>query len=708
MKNTTGSETTISEIWRIALNTAVHDSKLPLLYQQDVGREASARVVVALLKAFGESASGFVYIEPNVARSTVKPPDILLAHHDVGVCIFELRTWPISIVQGIEASRLNLREDGFIKGHDVFNEAAAAMFQIKEATRRMAGRAFRDGADSYLPAFNFFVVFPNIRRTEWTAPDRRYDQCLKIEQLVFAEDLEQPQLLRALTEKYVRVKAKNREPLTAEHLTLLQRAIGDAAVLNDSRSLRPEVEPNKIGYDIDRVALEDKDLSAEQKELSRADFAGHPQLIRGVAGSGKSIVLANNAANYLIRKLATDQQQQLPFDQPAPKSEPPRIGIVCFNRTLVSFLRQKVRTAFEQRRLSKPPNKTIDCNYFNGFLYTLCKENHWLEYQRVNEDNPESGAQAARGYLRQLRQLEQQMPQCYQALLFDAIYVDEAQDFHGEEFQLLLSLMKPHSKTGEKSIVIFYDDAQNLYARPRPTWSQIGINVVGGGRSRVMKECFRNSREIVEFAFNVLLGSKAPAELRIQTREYADVTYLRENGMVEELPDRWKVNFTERTYNRPPEVRQFKSRQDEKIWVAETIRWLVENQHVRPEDILVLFQQSLEFADLDQLVRARVPSIQEFVKPYGRDPKNLDKDSYILRKGHLTLCTTKGAKGYDAYIVFLVGTDQFANTREGRASFYVGATRAKMALYVTGQEKAGSLLGETMEVQQLLFAPKYR
>src|SRR3984957_9598743 len=414
MKNTTSGETTIGEVWRIALNTAVHDSKLPLLYPQDVGQEASARAAVALLKAFGESASGFVYIEPNVARSVVKPPDILLAHHDVGVCIFELRSWPISIIQGIEASRINLREGGFIKGHDVFNEAGAAMFQIKDAIRRMAGRALADGDHSYLPAFNFFVVFPNIRRIEWTAPDRRYDQCLNLEQLVFAEDLEQPQLLRALTEKYVRAKANHPGLLTSEQLTLLQRAIGDAAVLNDSRSVRAEVGQNKIGYDIDRVALEDKDLSAEQKELSRADFAGHPQLIRGVAGSGKSIVLANNAANYLIRELATDQQQQLPFGQPSPKSEPPRIGIVCFNRTLVSFLRQKVRTAFEQRRLNKPPNKTIDCNYLNGFLYTLCRENHGLEYQHVNEDNPESGAQAARGYLRQLRQLEQQMPQCYQ------------------------------------------------------------------------------------------------------------------------------------------------------------------------------------------------------------------------------------------------------------------------------------------------------
>jgi len=167
-------------------------------------------------------------------------------------------------------------------------------------------------------------------------------------------------------------------------------------------------------------------------------------------------------------------------------------------------------------------------------------------------------------------------------------------------------------------------------------------------------------------------------------------------------------NFTNRTNDRPPEVQEFQSGQEEKIWIADKIAWLIEKQQVRSEDILVLFEKSSDFTDLEQLVRARVPSIQGFVKPFGKDPKNPDKDSYILRKGYLTLCTTKGAKGYDAYVVFLVGSDQFENTREGRASFYVGATRAKLMLYVTGRGKDGSLLSEAVQVQQMLFAPNYR
>jgi hypothetical protein len=691
--------------WRADLNAAARDSKLPLLFPQDVTKEANARTVISVLKAFGETATGFVYVEPNVARSTVKPPDILLAHPDVGICILEVKSWPLSIIQGIEASHIKVKDhDGYIKDFHVFNQAGECMFQIKDATRRVARKETGEDDDYSLPAFNFFAVFPNISKAEWLG--RRYDQCLKMEQIVLADDIDDPKALRAKIERHVRAKRQNGDLLTPEQLRFVRKAIGDSAVVNDTRAPRAEVSETKLGYDIDQFALWEKNLSTEQEELSRADFEGRPQLIRGVAGSGKSIVLANNAANLLIRKMEATAQQQLGIGSSQDKTDP-RVGIVCFNRTLVSFLKEKVRLAFEQRRLQNFPAGAIVCNYMNGFMYAFSKETGAVQYQHVEEGNPRSGANAAAEYMSQINHVAEVSRDWYESLLYDCIYVDEGQDFHPEEFQLLLSLLKPHPETGEKSIVIFYDDAQNLYARPRPTWSQIGINVVGGGRSRVMKECFRNSREIVEFAFNVLLGSKADSALRVQTREYADVTYLKENGLVEEMPDRWKVNFTERTHNRPPEVQMFSTRLDEKRWVANKIAWLINNQQVRSEDILVLFEQSGEFSDLDQSIRDRVPGISGFVKPFGKDPTNPDKDSYILRKGFLTLSTTKGAKGYDAFVVFLVGADQFEKSREGRASFYVGSTRAKLMLYVTGRNKPGSLLNEAADVQQMLFQPTY-
>jgi hypothetical protein len=50
----------------------------------------------------------------------------------------------------------------------------------------------------------------------------------------------------------------------------------------------------------------------------------------------------------------------------------------------------------------------------------------------------------------------------------DAIFVDEGQDLEIEEFTLLLALLRPHPVAGEKALVIFYDNAQNLYAKNAP------------------------------------------------------------------------------------------------------------------------------------------------------------------------------------------------------------------------------------------------
>ena len=89
----------------------------------------------------------------------------------------------------------------------------------------------------------------------------------------------------------------------------------------------------------------------------------------------------------------------------------------------------------------------------------------------------------------------------------------------------------------------------------------------------------------------------------------------------------------------------------------------------------------------------------EFVFPSGQDG---DKDQYIFQKGKLTITNVYGAKGYDAPIVFLVGVDNFPTDKEGRASFYVGATRAKLHLYISGLDGGDSLLSEARSVSKLL------
>ncbi|GAB4506351.1 MAG: hypothetical protein Kow00123_04890 [Anaerolineales bacterium] len=672
--------------WRKDLYSAIREAKIRVVGQDDVKNEAQAVVAIAAIKAYGDSPAGFIYIEPYTARSTKRPPDVLLCHPDVGVLVIEVKGYPLDIIQDIEAGKIFVREGGYNRPRDPFAQSSEAMYNIKNEVERILRQ------QRAMPLFNFMAAFPNISESDWSS--KGYDKALPSGQLLFKEHIESPRRLEQRISMLVRESLKELgkdKPLTPDHIQVVERVLGKSSTINESRPPRDWVDERKLGAYVDEMAALDKYFSAEQQELSRLRVEGHPRLIRGVAGSGKTVVLAEMVARLVHRKAVQ------PDDMFSGTSANNRVAVVCFNRALVPFIQRKIRDSYRQQTMESLPSDTVLVIHLNGLMEELSRQGVW-EYIPISEV-PDS-TQRATMYREQIRQFAAQNPEWYQALLYDAIFVDEGQDFVPEEYQLLLDLVKTHPQTGEKTLVVFYDDAQNLYARPRPNWKQIGIDVQRGDRARVMKECFRNTREIVELAFNVLLGSQAPSHMRVQTRTYADVNDLKRWGLVEEYGDHFRVRFAERTFHKPV-IYKFPSRTQEKEWLATEIVRLVEEEQVRPEDILVLFHRKADFEDLASLIQAKTKNdaIKGFLRPYGQNP---DRDEYIFREGHLTISTTHGAKGYDAQVVFVAGTDLFDAENEGRASFYVGATRAKLVLYISGLDRPNTLLTEAEAVNRVL------
>lgn len=78
-----------------------------------------------------------------------------------------------------------------------------------------------------------------------------------------------------------------------------------------------------------------------------------------------------------------------------------------------------------------------------------------------------------------------------------------------------------------------------------------------------------------------------------------------------------------------------------------------------------------------------------------------NKDGYLFIEHQLTIASVYSAKGYDAPVVFLLGADLFPYTKEGRAAFYVAATRAKYRLVITGLWRDRSLLVEAQALHAL-------
>jgi superfamily I DNA and RNA helicase len=667
------------------LQRAIQAAQIKVVGEQDVHDAAHAHCMAAILQAYGASEQGFLYAEPVLATSDVAP-DLVLAHPQTGVIVFEVKAYDLDFILGIEAGSLKIRRNGSESLVNPLKQAQRGMYAIKEQFEQLA-------LDSLRPLFNVMIALPNIREEDWIKAG--YEACIQRRLILFAEDCNDPERLKARVARHVHHTLSLSglsEPLPPSTIEVLLRAFGHSGVLNRAKRTVRKLPFDNLGAEIDRLQNAQKQLSLEQQELSRLDTWGHPYLVRGVAGSGKSIVLAYQVAWAILRHERRYQQLTL---FPEDRHHMPKIAVVCLQRTLVPLLQEMIQTAYRDIAGKSLPAEYVTVAHLNGLIYQLAEEHDHFHY--VPMTRSKDTGERSRAYL---AQLDSMTPAELDELRFDAMFIDEGQDVHPDTLTLLYTLIRPDSQTTERTLSIYYDDAQNIYGHPRPIWRTFGLNVEGG-RAAFMKQCYRNSREIVELGLNVLLGTAADENTRVQTRRYADIYTLKEKNLVQETPDGWRVSFAEPS-GENPQVHIFPNRTEQVEWIADVLLSLIEEEQVRPEDILVLTGTTGTFPHLETRLRTLSEGRIEPRLVGGNNRSTMDE--VLLVTGKLTISTIHAAKGYDVPLVILMDVDQLPSSVTGRALFYVGATRAKRYLVITGVKTPDSLLSEAQMIHRRLFA----
>lgn len=615
------------------------------------------RLVLALLAQGMDDPDVTILCEPSLAQSSLRPPDVVAIDPASGVHVVEVKAVHLEQVAGIDpGGTLQIRYGSGTRRVTPIQQVRNAMFDVKNATER----AF--GAELTTP-FHYWVAFPSITRSAWE--DRWGEGRLCLPEFLFQDDLDLPALIdrmRAAGRKFLARHEITRCP--PAQIRAVLEAFGDAP--EPPRPARPTKHEGSLGEQFDLAAASYRRLSDEQQRLAEQLWEEGPRLVRGVAGSGKTVVLAHNCARRLARMAEAADGL---FG-----GRPPRVLAVCFNRTLAPLIRDRILAAHRTRTGGEPPEGSLDVFAFNQLMWHLARERGLWRYQKL-EEVPDQ-AERARRYI---AELEAAPDAIRERCLYDAVYVDEGQDMEQAEFDLLRRLCRTDGGR-EPSLFVFFDDAQNLYARPRPNWGEVGLNIVG--RSSVMSRCFRNTRQIVEPAFNMLVGSYA--ERTVQNRQYADIAGLRQRGLVDELEGgHVRVSFACRE-GAAIEPYRTDTPEAEADWIAIRLRKLLVDEEVRPEDILVLTlrrERAQQIANrLEQAAAAGELPVRGIRVPFLDEAK----DEPISLPGHLTVSTIHSAKGYDAYVVLVAGVEAFADSEEDRAAFYVACTRARELLEVTG------------------------
>jgi hypothetical protein len=333
-----------------------------------------------------------------------KEPDFILYSDSIGLVIFEVKDWVLDQIREANPHQFTLEIKGEISPRkNPLQQARDYIGELKDKIKADGKLISNNPALHGNPRIpiHFGVVFPNINKFEYT--QKNLHSVIPVENIFFADDLHPASeiccdpsgncFLKTLNERFPPVFRFSASPKDVQHLKQL---------------LFPEVRidlPKRVrtgGYAEQAERL--KILDHNQEALARQFDGGH-RIIVGASGSGKTLVLAHKAG-FLQRY------------NPAIKS----ILFVCYNITLVNFVK---------RILAGKGSPIGEAGVTVCHFYELCS---WITGESIPYEKE------GNAFYEMVSQEALSKVGSY-AKRFDAVLVDEGQDFTPEMFKVVTGLL---------------------------------------------------------------------------------------------------------------------------------------------------------------------------------------------------------------------------------------------------------------------------
>lgn len=357
-------------------------------------------------------------------------------------------------------------------------------------------------------------------------------------------------------------------------------------------------------------------LSAQAQEVAHNRREVQFRRVRGPAGSGKSLALASRAI-----EIASQRKEVL---------------VLTYNITLGHYLHDLCSRAARQREVSRWRN-AASFIHFHGMLQGLLE-------QRGERPNGEDWVSWAIAVLRSVyAEPGHGLP------TFDAILVDEGQDFESEWWVFLRShVLRPG---GEMLLVA--DRTQNLFHRS--DWAESGT--AGGGFSGPWVE---------------LKGTyRMPVDLIPIVREFAE-RYIPEQGR--DLPS-IEVDHPGLHDAHEPTIRRWQNVADVDVIEAaadEVIRLSTQVDGLSPSDVVLLADHEAGVAIMAGL-RARGNDVLSLFTANDGDARRRLKRAFWAGSPGIKGCTVHSFKGWESRAIVCVPSVM------GELPLYIAMTRVKAA-----------------------------
>jgi superfamily I DNA and RNA helicase len=648
-----------------------------------------------------------------------KEADILLLDHELGLIVIEVKSIRMEQIKAIEGHRWYT--PGFytstINPYQQAEDAAYAFIAMLARERSLRGA---------VPT-RALVALPLISAAEWEGSEVTQGISAPHHELILSDQLSPAALLRRLEGAPLLVSAPS---LDTERWEVLLATMNAAQVHRKGTEVEPihlmpkpaapaEVAPSMSKGEVIkhiRAVTHAVDLQQAQLGLSIPDGV---QRIRGIAGSGKTVILCQKIANMHL------------------KHPDWLLGFVFFTRSLYDTITRSIdqwlRHYSQGAVTYESAQSRIHIMHAWGSrdqqgLYSeacaLVNRPKWTPGDCQHRQPNEGLAEAVCALLNHLKAEGETLPQ-----VFDALLIDEGQDlvvdppalrFEGKQsmYWMAYQLLKPveGGEPDQRRLIWAYDEAQRLDALAIPSAKEIfgaerahlfvGAHKGNIKRSEVMRRCYRTPGRILTAAHAIGMG------------------FLREQGMLSGITtkEEWsKIGYevtgdfrkrdSEVIIHRPPEnspnimpnlwgndlieYQRFRSNADQLDHLAKAL-WsdVMEHGVEASRQILVVVIASPFDAEraekevAEGLMQRQVPVYiptalsSNILNP--RHPKN-DKNKF-WHEGAVTVSRVTRAKGNEAEMVYVVGLERVAENEGDHAmrnQLFVALTRARCWVHLS-------------------------
>ncbi len=499
---------------------------------------------------------------------------------------------------------------------------------------------------------------------------------------------------------------------------LLVSVIQAISTLRRGRKKRELHDQNSRGTKIKSLEDSIANLDSQQSAAVVETYEG-VQRIRGLAGCGKTIVLALKVAYLHARH--RDWSIAVTFNTRSLKKQ--------FENLITTFVLEQANEEpdWEKIRILNAWGAPGE-NDRAGIYYEFCRD-HGVEYFDFRTAKNRYGSDMAFEAVCNiaLQSAKEFVPK------YDAILVDEAQDFAPNFLLLCYEYLKD-----PKRLVYAYDELQNLGNRSLPPVEEIfGKNTDGTARvvihspeagkpkqDIILDTCYRNSRPVLSTAHALGFGiyrDKGLVQIFENKNLWFDIGYQENDG---EIEDGELVTLT-RTPKSSPEFLEKHSPEEDLIqfkvfdtpeaqtaWLVAQIQRNLTIDELIPDDIVVINPDPLTTKDAVGMARRTL--LQMGIN------SNLAGVTTIAdvftEPGTVTFTGIYRAKGNEAAMVYVINAQDCFGTQlsprgvaRARNRLFTAITRSKAWIRVLGVGKAmEALKAEFEKVKAENFALHFR